>query len=174
LSLPYSSCTPAEDPQKIEECVAAGKSMKMMLEKDIKPRDIVTKQSFINAMRITMILGGSTNAVLHSIAMARAFDLELTIDDWQKISDETPFLADLKPSGKYVMEDLHAVGGVPAVMKLLLQKGLIDGSQRTVTGKTINETLRDLPGLKKGQQIVHSFDNPIKRDGHIRVLRGNL
>src|SRR5687768_2211812 len=125
-------------------------------------------------MRLTIVLGGSTNAVLHSIAMARSFDIDLTIDDWQAVSDETPLLSDFKPSGKYVMEDLHAVGGVPAVMKLLLEKGLIDGSQMSVTGKTIAENLRSLPGLAAGQKIVHSFDNPIKRDGHIRVLRGNL
>src|SRR5687768_15825780 len=125
-------------------------------------------------MRLTIVLGGSTNAVLHSIAMARAFDVDLTLDDWQRVSDETPLLSDFRPSGKYVMEDLHAVGGVPAVMKLLVEKGLIDGSQKTVTGKTINENLRDLPGLRAGQKIVHSFAEPIKRDGHIRVLRGNL
>ena len=175
LSLPYSSCTPAEDPQKIEECVAAGKSMRMMLEKDIKPRDIVTKQSFVNAMRITIILGGSTNAVLHSIAMARAFDIELTIDDWQKISDETPFLADLKPSGKYVMEDLHAVGGVPAVMKMLVNKGLIDGGQKTVTGGTITENLKDIEPIDFSKQdVVYSFDKPVKKDGHIQIMKGTL
>src|SRR5687768_9188831 len=125
-------------------------------------------------MRLTIVLGGSTNAVLHSIAMARAFDVDLTLDDWQRVSDETPLLSDFRPSGKYVMEDLHAVGGVPAVMKLLVEQGLIDGSQKTVTGRTIAENVRDLPGLEGGQQIVHSFSNPIKKDGHIRILRGNL
>jgi dihydroxy-acid dehydratase len=174
LSLPYSSCAPADSQEKLDECVRAGHAIRKLLELDLKPLDIVTRQSFINAMRITIVMGGSTNSVLHSIAMARAFGIDLTIDDWQRVSDETPLLSDFKPSGKYVMEDLHAVGGVPAVMKMLLDKGMIDGKQMTVTGKTIAENLRELPGLKSGQQIVHSFDNPIKRDGHIRILRGNL
>ncbi len=174
LSLPYSSCTPAEDGQKLDECEAAGKAMLKLLELDLKPRDIVTRQSFINAMRLTIVMGGSTNAVLHSIAMARAFDIPLTIDDWQKVSDETPLLSDFKPSGQYVMEDLHAIGGVPAVMKLLLENGMIDGDQMTVTGKTIADNLRDLPGLADNQPIVHPLNDPIKRDGHIRILRGNL
>jgi dihydroxy-acid dehydratase len=174
LSLPYSSCIPADSPEKVDECVRSGAAIRNLLELDLKPRDIVTRQSFINAMRLTIVLGGSTNAVLHSIAMARAFGIDLTIDDWQKVSDETPLLSDFRPSGKYVMEDLHAVGGVPAVMKVLLANGMIDGSQLTVTGKTIAENLRDLPGLSPGQKIVHSLDNPIKRDGHIRILRGNL
>ena len=174
LSLPYSSCAPADSAEKIQECVRAGAAIRRLLELDLKPRDIVTRQSFINAMRLVIVLGGSTNVVLHSIAMARAFGIPLTIDDWQKVSDQTPLLSDFKPSGKYVMEDLHAVGGVPAVMKLLLEKGVIDGSQESVTGKTIAENLRDLPGLSAGQKIVHSFEQPIKRDGHIRVLRGSL
>jgi dihydroxy-acid dehydratase len=174
LSLPYSSCTPAEDPEKRDECVRAGAAMLKLLEMDLKPRDIVTKQSFINAMRITIVLGGSTNAVLHSIAMARAFEIPLTLDDWQRVSDETPLLSDFKPSGKYVMEDLHRVGGVPGVMKMMLENGMLDGSQMTVTGKTIAENLKDLPGLKEGQPIVHSLDKPIKKDGHIRILRGNF
>jgi dihydroxy-acid dehydratase len=174
LSLPYSSCTPADSTEKINECVRAGEAIKKLLELDLKPRDIVTRQSFINAMRITMLLGGSTNAVLHSIAMARAFGIDITIDDWQKVSDETPLLADFKPSGKYVMEDLHAVGGVPAVMKLMLEKGILDGSQKSVTGKTLAENVKELPGLAADQKIVHSFSNPIKKDGHIRILRGNL
>jgi dihydroxy-acid dehydratase len=174
LSLPYSSCAPADSPEKIDECVRAGAAMRKLLELDLKPRDIVTRQSFINAMRLTIVLGGSTNAVLHSLAMARAFDIDIKIDDWQRVSDETPLLSDFRPSGKYVMEDLHAVGGVPAVIKLLIEKGLIDGSQKTVTGRTLAENVRDLPGLKEGQPIVHSFSNPIKKDGHIRILRGNL
>ena len=174
LSLPYSSCAPADAPEKIDECVRAGAAIRTLLEQDLKPRDIVTRQSFINAMRLTIVLGGSTNAVLHSLAMARAFDIDLNIDDWQRVSDETPLLSDFRPSGKYVMEDLHAVGGVPAVIKLMLDKGLIDGSQKTITGKTLAENVRDLPGLKEGQQIVHAFANPIKKDGHIRILRGNL
>ena len=174
LSLPYSSSLPADSREKVDECFRAGRAIRKLLELDLKPRDIVTRQSFINAMRLTIVMGGSTNAVLHSIAMARSFGVDLTIDDWQRVSDETPLLSDFRPSGKYVMEDLHAVGGVPAVMKLLLEKGVIDGSQRTVTGKTIAENLRDLPELAKGQKIVHSFDEPLKRDGHIRILRGNL
>ena len=180
LSLPYSACTPAEDPAKMDECFRSGAAIRRLLELDLKPRDIITRQSFINAMRMTMVLGGSTNAVLHSIAMARAFGIDLTLDDWQTVSNETPVLSDFKPSGKYVMEDLHAVGGIPGVMKLLLAGGLIDGSQKTVTGKTIAENLADLPPLKPfghgpGQQdIVQPLDKPLKKDGHIRVLRGNL
>jgi dihydroxy-acid dehydratase len=174
LSLPYSSCIPADSPEKVDECLRSGAAIRKLLELDLKPRDIVTRQSFINAMRLTIVLGGSTNAVLHSIAMARAFGIDLTIDDWQKVSDQTPLLSDFRPSGKYVMEDLHAVGGVPAVMKVLLANGIIDGSQMTVTGRTVAENLRELPGLKAGQNIVHALDDPIKRDGHIRILRGNL
>jgi dihydroxy-acid dehydratase len=196
LSLPYSSCAPADAQEKVDECVRAGKAMLKLLELDLKPRDIVTRQSFINAMRLTIVLGGSTNAVLHSIAMARSFDIDLTIDDWQTVSDETPLLSDFRPSGKYVMEDLHAVGGVPAVMKMMLENGMLDGSQMTCTGKTIAENLQDLPGLapyaptavvnsplrKQGvgstlpstQPIVHSLKDPIKKDGHIRILKGNL
>jgi dihydroxy-acid dehydratase len=174
LSLPYSSCAPADAPEKVDECVRAGAAVRRLLELDLKPRDIVTRQSFVNAMRLTIVLGGSTNAVLHSIAMARSFGLDLSIDDWQRVSDETPLLSDFRPSGKYVMEDLHAVGGVPAVIKLMIDQGLIDGSQMTVTGQTLADNVRELPGLADGQQIVHSFANPIKRDGHIRILRGNL
>jgi len=180
LTLPYSASTPAEDPAKQQECINAGAAIRRLLEMDLKPRDIITRQSFLNAMRLTMVLGGSTNAVLHSIAMARAFDIDLTLDDWQRVSDETPLLSDFKPSGKYVMEDLHVVGGIPGVMKMLLAAGLIDGSQKTVTGRTIAENLADLPPLKPfgqgaGQQdIVQPLDRPLKKDGHIRVLRGNL
>ncbi|HXE51462.1 MAG TPA: dihydroxy-acid dehydratase, partial [Tepidisphaeraceae bacterium] len=180
LSLPYSSCTPAEDPQKIEECRQAGRHMLKMLEMDLKPSDIVTRRSFLNAMRLTIILGGSTNAVLHSIAMARAFGIDLSIDDWQKVSDETPFLADLKPSGKYVMEDLHRIGGTPAVMRMLLDAGLIDGSQMTVTGQTIAQNLARIEPLKPfgtgpgRQEIVRPLNNPLKKTGHIRILRGSL
>jgi dihydroxy-acid dehydratase len=174
LALPYDSSIPADSPEKLAECDRAGAAIKHLLELDLKPHDIVTKQSFINAMRLTIILGGSTNAVLHSLAMARAFGIDLTIDDWQKVSDTTPLLSDFRPSGKYVMEDLHEVGGVPAVIKLLIAKGLVDGSQKTVTGKTLAEDTANIPGLTEGQKIVHSFDNPIKKDGHIRILRGNL
>jgi dihydroxy-acid dehydratase len=174
LSLPYSSCTPAEDPRKIEECVTAGRTVRTLLEKDLKPRDIVTPAALRNAMVVAVALGGSTNAVLHLIAIARAFDLELTLDDWMAVSAKVPLLADLKPSGKYVMEDLHAVGGVPAVMKYLLEKGLIDGSCVTVTGKTIAENLRSLPGLSAGQAIISTIEKPLKPTGHISILRGNL
>lgn len=174
LSLPYSSCAPADSTEKLKECVAAGRAARRLLELDLKPSDIITRESFINAMRLTIVLGGSTNAVLHSIAMARAFGISITIDDWQRVSDETPLLSDFKPSGKYVMEDLHEVGGTPAVMKMMLENGMIDGAQMTVTGKTIAENLRELSGLSPTQTIVHPLDNPLKKNGHIRILRGNL
>jgi dihydroxy-acid dehydratase len=174
MSLPYSSSTPAEDPAKLEECLKAGLAIRNLLEKDIKPRDIMTRAAFENAIVITMILGGSTNAVLHLIAMARAVDVELNIDDFQEISNRIPFLADLKPSGKYVMEDLHLAGGTPAVMKYLLSKGLINGDCLTVTGKTVAENLADLPGLKEGQEVIRPLENPIKESGHIQILKGNL
>jgi dihydroxy-acid dehydratase len=174
MSLPYSSSTPAVDPGKLAECLSAGKAIRNLLEKDIKPRDIMTRAAFENAMVIIMALGGSTNAVLHLLAMARAVDVPLTIDDFQAVSDRTPFLADLKPSGKYVMEDLHNVGGTPAVMKYLLEQGLIDGDCLTVTGKTIAENLQDLPGLRQGQDVFHDLSDPIKETGHIQILKGNL
>ena len=174
MSLPYSSSTPAVDPAKLEECFNAGKAILNLLEKDIKPRDIMTRQAFENAMVIIMALGGSTNAVLHLIAMARAVNVPLGIDDFQKVSDRIPFLADLKPSGKYVMEDLHNVGGIPAVMKYLLGEGWIDGDCLTVTGKTVAENLQDLPGLKQGQDVFHASSDPIKPTGHIQILKGNL
>jgi dihydroxy-acid dehydratase len=174
MSLPYSSSTPAVDPAKLDECFNAGKAILNLLEKDIKPRDIMTRQAFENAMVIIMALGGSTNAVLHLIAMARAVNVPLGIDDFQKVSDRVPFLADLKPSGKYVMEDLHNVGGIPAVMKYLLGEGLLDGDCLTVTGKTVAENLQDLPGLKQGQDVFHASSDPIKPSGHIQILKGNL
>jgi dihydroxy-acid dehydratase len=174
MSLPYSSSNPAVDPVKIQECHAAGAAIRHLLEIDLKPRDIMTRAAFENAMVIVMALGGSTNAVLHLIAMARAVDVPLGIDDFQRVSDRVPFLADLKPSGKYVMEDLHNVGGTPAVMKYLLEKGLIDGSCMTVTGKTIAENLKDLPGLKPGQDVFMPMEKPIKSSGHIQILKGNL
>jgi dihydroxy-acid dehydratase len=174
MALPYSSSTPAEDPAKLEECLKAGLAIRNLLEKDIKPRDIMTRAAFENAIVITMALGGSTNAVLHLIAMARAVDVELNIDDFQEISNRIPFLADLKPSGKYVMEDLHLVGGTPAVMKYLLSKGLINGDCLTVTGKTVAENLAELPGLKAGQEVIRPLENPIKESGHIQILKGNL
>ena len=174
MSLPYSSSTPAVDPAKIEECFAAGQAIRTLLERDIKPRDIMTRQAFENAMVMVMALGGSTNAVLHLIAMARAVDVELSLDDFQKVSDRVPFIADLKPSGRYVMEDLHKVGGTPAVMKYLLDKGLLDGDCLTVTGKTVAENLAEVPGLAEGQDVVRPLEDPIKPTGHIRILRGNL
>lgn len=174
MSLPYSSSTPAQDPLKKQECIEAGKAILKLLELDLKPRDIMTRAAFENAMVVVSATGGSTNAVLHLIAIARAVDVPLTIDDFQKVSDRIPLLADFKPSGKYVMEDLQKVGGVPAVLKYLLAEGLIDGSCMTVTGKTLAENLKDLPGLSEGQQIVQPLSKPIKETGHIRILRGNL
>lgn len=174
LSLPYSSCTPAEDQAKIDECVAAGEAMLTLLEQGLTPRRIVTRQSLENAMVVTTALGGSTNAVLHLIAIARAFELDLTIDDWLATSNRVPLLADLKPSGQYVMEELHEVGGVPGVMKYLLDEGMIDGDQLTVTGKTLAENLAPLDALDTDQTIVSKLDTSVKARGHISVLRGNL
>lgn len=174
MSLPYSSSTPAEDPAKLEECFRAGAAIRNLLELDLKPRDIMTRKAFENAIVTVCALGGSTNAVLHLIAMARSVNVPLTIDDFQKISDKTPLLADFKPSGAYVMEDLQAVGGIPAVLKMLLGEGLLHGDCITVTGKTLAENVKDLPGLKAGQKIVHSLTNPIKATSHLRILKGNL
>ncbi len=174
MSLPYSSSTPAVDPGKREECLRAGQAIRNLLELDLKPRDIMTRAAFENAMVLVMALGGSTNAVLHLIAMARAVGVALTLDDFQKVSDRVPLLADLKPSGKYVMEDLHRVGGTPAVMKYLLEHNLLDGSCMTVTGRTLAENLREVPGLEAGQDIVYPLDKPIKSTGHIQILYGNL
>ena len=174
MSLPYSASIPAEDTGKNEECRDAGKAILELLKKDIKPRDIMTRNAFENAMVTVMALGGSTNAVLHLIAMARSVDVNLTIDDFQSVSDRIPFLADLKPSGKFVQEDLHSIGGTPAVMKYLLEKGLMDGSCLTVTGKTLAENVADLPGLKEGQTIIAPVEKPIKECGHIRILKGSL
>jgi dihydroxy-acid dehydratase len=174
MSLPYSSSMPAVEPGKLEECQNAGKAIRTLLEKDIKPRDIMTRRAFENAMVIVMALGGSTNAVLHLIAMARAVGVPLTIEDFQAVSNRVPFLADLKPSGKYVMEDLHNAGGTPAVMKYLLEKKFIDGDCLTVTGETIAENLAALPGLKAGQDVFMPLERPIKPTGHIQILKGNL
>lgn len=174
MSLPYSSSTPATDPAKREECERAGAAILKLLELDLKPRDIMTRAAFENAMVLITVLGGSTNAVLHLIAMARAVDINLTIDDFQAVSDRTPFLADLKPSGRYVMEDLHHAGGTPAVLKFLLENDMIDGSCLTVTGKTLAENLADLPGLAADQPIIRPLDNPLKPTGHIQILKGNL
>ena len=174
MSLPYSSSTPAEDPQKLEECFQAGEAIRTLLEKNIKPSDIMTREAFENAMVIVMALGGSTNAVLHLIAMARSVGVPLTIDDFQAVSDRVPFLADLKPSGSYVMEDVHEVGGTPAVLKYLLAQGALHGDCLTVTGQTLAENLDDLPELSDGQQVIRPWDDPIKETGHIQILRGSL
>ncbi len=174
MSLPYSASTPAVLPAKMEECFKAGAAVRKMLELDLRPRDIMTREAFENAMVIVTVLGGSTNAVLHLIAMARAVDVPLGIDDFQHVSDRVPFLADLKPSGQYVMEDLHNVGGIPAVMRYLLAQGLLNGDCMTVTGQTIAQNLEQLADLEEGQQVFHFLDNPIKETGHIRILKGNL
>ena len=174
MSLPYSSSTPAEVPAKQEECLRAGEAIRLLLDKDIKPRDIMTREAFENAMVTIMALGGSTNAVLHLVAMARAVDVPLTIDDFQTVSDRVPFLADLKPSGQYVMEDLHEVGGTPAVLRYLLGHGALHGDCLTVTGKTLAENLAELPDLSAGQDVIHSWDAPIKKTGHLTILRGSL
>ncbi|MBX3441889.1 MAG: dihydroxy-acid dehydratase [Planctomyces sp.] len=174
MSLPYSASIPATDPLKLEECRRAGAAILNLLEKDITPRKIITRAALENAMVVTMAVGGSTNAVLHLIAIARSVGLELTIDDFQKVSDRIPYIADLKPSGKFVQEDLQSIGGTPAVMKYLLEKGLLDGDCLTVTGRTLGENLADLPGLASGQKIVRPLEEPFKATGHIRILRGNL
>ncbi|MDE2088559.1 MAG: dihydroxy-acid dehydratase, partial [Gammaproteobacteria bacterium] len=174
MALPYSASTPAVDPRKLEECFQAGAAIRTLLERDIKPRDVMTREAFGNAIAIVMALGGSTNAVLHLIAMARSAGVTLTLDDFQAVSERVPMLADFKPSGKYVMEDLHKVGGTPAVMKYLLEHGLINGDCLTVTGKTVAENLAGLPGLKPGQDVIHPLERPIKKTGHIQILKGNL
>ena len=174
LSLPYSSSNPANSKEKRAEMAQAAAAIKVLLEKDIKPADIMTKKAFENAIRLIIILGGSTNAVMHLIAMAKAVDIEITLDDFIRLGEITPMLADFRPSGKYVMEDLQEQGGTPAVMKFMLENGLLHGDCITVTGKTIAENLSELPGLKEGQQIVHSLENPIKKTSHIRILYGNL
>jgi len=174
MTLPYSSSTPAVDPKKLEECFNAGAAILNLLELDLKPRDILTRASFENAMVLVTVLGGSTNAVLHLIAIARSAGIELGIDDFQAVSDRTPFLADLKPSGQYVMEDIHKIGGIPAVMKYLLNNGMLNGDCKTVTGKTIAENLANVPEITAEQKVIHLLDNPIKDSGHIRILKGNL
>ncbi len=174
MSLPYSSSTPAEDPLKLDECFRAGDAIRNLLELDLKPRDIMTREAFENAMVLVTALGGSTNAVLHLIAMARSVNVPLSVDDFQKVSNRVPLLADFKPSGSYVMEDLQRVGGIPAVIKLLLDAGLLNGDCMTVTGKSLRDNVRDLPGLPDGQPIVRPLSNPIKPSGHIQILKGNL
>ncbi|MBN1853848.1 MAG: dihydroxy-acid dehydratase [Pirellulales bacterium] len=174
MSLPYSASIPAEDPDKLAECFAVGRVIRTCLEQDIKPRDIMTREAFENAMAVVMAVGGSTNAVLHLIAIARAVDVPLTIDDFQRMSDRVPYLADLKPSGQYVQEDLHRVGGTPGVMKRLLAAGLMHGDCLTITGKTLAENLADLPDLADGQTVIRPLSDPIKPTGHIQIMRGNL
>ncbi len=174
MALPYSSSTPATDPQKQQECRKASAAIRELMEQDLRPSDIMTVAAFENAMTMVMALGGSTNAVLHLIAMARAVDITLELDDFQRVSERTPLIANLKPSGRYVMEDLHKVGGVPAVMKYLLEAGLLHGDCITVSGKTVSENLATASPLASGQSVIHSLGTPIKRSGHIRILRGNL
>ncbi|MGC6525303.1 MAG: dihydroxy-acid dehydratase [Flavobacteriaceae bacterium] len=174
MALPFNSSNPATGKEKKEEAIEAGKAIRLLLEKDIKPSDIITKKSLENAIRLITVLGGSTNAVLHFLAIARAANIEFTLQDFQRISDETPFLADLKPSGKFLMEDVHRVGGIPAVLKYLLDNGLIHGDCLTVTGKTIAENLSEVKGLSEGQQVIKPLDRPIKVSGHLRMLYGNL
>ncbi len=174
LSLPYSSSLPAEDLQKMEECRRAGVAARLLLERDLKPLDILTPKAFENALVMVMAVGGSTNAVLHLLAIAKAAGVPLSLDDFQKASDRVPLLADLKPSGTYVQEDLHSIGGTPALMKYLLEKGFLHGDCMTVTGKTLEENLQDAAPLSTGQQIIHPVEKPILPRGHIRILRGNL
>ncbi|KAI6106355.1 dihydroxy-acid and 6-phosphogluconate dehydratase [Pisolithus croceorrhizus] len=176
MSLPYSSSTPAMYPEKTQECFKAAKYLKRLLELDLKPKDILTRGSFLNAITIVNIIGGSTNAVLHLLAMARAADIPLTIDDFQEIADRTPYIADLKPSGKYYMEDVHKIGGIPALLKYLLKHtDLIDGNQMTVTGKTLAENLEDVAELDfESQDVIRSIKDPIKTTGHVNILRGTL
>ena len=174
MTLPYSASTPAEDAAKLDECYRAGFAIKNLLELDLKPRDIITREALENAMVLVTVLGGSTNAVLHLLAIARAVGVPLSIDDFQRVSDRVPLLADLKPSGKYVMEELHDAGGIPAVIQMLLEAGLLNGNCMTVTGQTLAENVKGFPGLRPGQQIIQPLSSPIKPTGHIQILRGNL
>lgn len=174
MAMPYNSSNPAVSFEKQEECAAIGAAILNLLEKDIKPRDIMTFKAFENAMRLITILGGSTNAVMHLIAMAKSVGVKLSIDDFQRISDSTPFLADLKPSGKYLMEDIHSIGGIPAVLKMMLKEGFLHGDCLTVTGKTIAENLAEVNDLPDNQQVIKPLHQPIKETGHIQILYGNL
>jgi dihydroxy-acid dehydratase len=175
MSLPYSSSNPALSDEKKNECLDAGKAIKILLEKDIKPKDIMTKKAFENAITTIMIFGGSTNAVLHLIAMAKSVDVDLSIHDFQRISDATPVLADFKPSGKYLMQELHQHGGVPAVMKYLFEKNLLNGDCLTVTGKTVAENLKDIKAIDfDAQKIIYPLEQPLKVTGHLQILFGNL
>lgn len=179
LSLPYSSSSPADSKEKRDECVRAGEAMKTLLKMDLKPRDIMTKAAFENAIRMVMMTGGSTNAVLHLIAMSRSCqnpDVAISLDDFQRLSDVTPFLADLKPSGKFVMEDVQNIGGTPGMIKFLIDNGMFDGDQMTVTGRTHNQNLADMnhPGLTPGQEIIRPLTDPVKPTGHLQIMYGNL
>lgn len=174
MALPYNSSNPAVSSYKKEECARVGTALLHLVENDIKPKDIVTQKSLENAIRLVAVLGGSTNAVLHFLAIAKAAKLDFTLDDFQSIMDKTPFLADLKPSGQYLMEDLHNVGGVPAVLKFMLKEGMLHGDCLTVTGKTLAENLENVPELTEGQDIIRPVEEPIKPTGHIRILKGNL
>ncbi len=174
MTLPFDSSYPAVSQEKQTETTQVGTAIYQLLEKDLKPRDILTREAFENALRIVIVLGGSTNAALHLIAMAKAAEVPLTLDDFQSMSDRTPLLADLKPSGRFVMEDLYNVGGVPAVMKMLLENDLLHGDCITVTGRTIEENLSEIPDLKSGQEVIHPLDDPIKSTGHLQILYGNL
>ena len=174
MALPYNASNPAISQDKQAECDVLGKHLRLLIEKDIKPKDIVTKRSLENALRVIAVLGGSTNAVLHFLAIAKAAEIDLTLDDFQRISDTTPFLADLKPSGRYLMNDLHDVGGVPAVLKYMLEKGMLHGDCLTVTGKTLSENLEEVKDLSPGQKIIKPLEQPIKSTGHLRILKGNL
>jgi dihydroxy-acid dehydratase len=177
MSLPYSSSNPADSQEKINECLSAGAAMRYLLEKDIKPRDIMTKGAFENAIRMVMMTGGSTNAVLHLIAMSRSCqdpNVAISLQDFQRISDITPFLADLKPSGRFVMEDVQNIGGTPGLIKFLMDHDMFDGNQMTVTGKTHYENLANHPGLTPGQEIIRPLSNPIKKTGHLQIMYGNL
>lgn len=174
MTLPGSSTNPAESKAKQLECLAAGEAIKRLLVEDIRPRDILTRQAFENAMVLVNITGGSTNAVLHLIAIADSVGIKLTIDDFQRVSDRTPYLADLKPSGKYVMNDLYQIGGTPALIKLLIKEGLIDGSGITVTGETLAKNVENAPDFPADQKIIRPLSDPIKKTGHIQILRGSL
>ncbi|CAG5077399.1 dihydroxy-acid dehydratase [Parvicella tangerina] len=174
MSLPYNSSNPATSEEKVSESVMAGEVMKILIEKDIKPSDIVTRKSLENAIKVVTVLGGSTNAVLHFLAIAKAAQVEFTLEDIERISEETPFLADLKPSGKYLMEDVHRVGGIPAVMKYMLENGMLHGDCLTITGRTVADNLSQVDSLLDDQDVIRPVQNPLKETGHLRILRGNL
>ena len=174
MAMPYNSSNPATGSEKKQDCVNSGKALRLLIEKDIKPSDIISKKSLENALRLITVMGGSTNAVLHFLAIARAAGIELSLKDFQNVSNNTPFLADLKPSGKYLMEDIHRIGGTPAVMKFMLENDMLHGDCLTVTGKTVAENLSEVPGLSEDQNVIMPLDKPIKPTGHIRILYGNL